>query len=652
VTAVTGLKRLGLAIAIAGAAVFGALAVVSYLIPADQVREAVKAQIRAATGLDPVLRGPAAVSLFPYGSVTFEDVALGEDNSGPPALAAERLVARLQFFPLLAGHIEIADVALRQPRIFVTIDAGGRSNWSGLIASLSRTLSPDPARGDALAGFSEFRIGNGIVTIRDDARGVIETLNDVDMSFAWPSISRSFAATGRFDWRGEAVDASVTLADFAAALKGDRSGLKIRLASPLIKFAFDGAMGRHPTAKIDGTFSADAASLREALVWLGQRPLPGGGFGRFALKAQTNVVGGTIALSAVNLDLDGNSAEGVLTFAADGRQTLQGTLAADTLDLTPYLSTIRLLAANNREWNRVPIVLDGLTGMDFDLRLSAAKVALAGAKIGRTAIAANLLNGKLTVTVGESEAFGGILKGSLVLAKSAQGAELKSQLQFSDVDLESCIGELFGIRRLEGKGSLGFAIEASGGSVYALTRTLTGSATLSGRQGAIAGLNVEQLLRRLERRPLSGGGEFRNGRTPFDKLTVSIKIAQGTAAVEEMSLEGAAVRLAMAGSTSIPARELDLKGTASLIKTSASAAETAFELPFVVQGPWDDPIMLPDPQSLINRSGAAAPLLKAVQDRRARDALRAAIQRLTGGQPDNPVPAASPPIAPVQAPAQ
>ena len=54
------------------------------------------------------------------------------------------------------------------------------------------------------------------------------------------------------------------------------------------------------------------------------------------------MVGGTIALSSVNLELDGNAAEGVLTFAADGRQTLQGTLAADELNLTPYLSTIRL----------------------------------------------------------------------------------------------------------------------------------------------------------------------------------------------------------------------------------------------------------------------------------------------------------------------
>ena len=101
--------------------------------------------------------------------------------------------------------------------------------------------------------------------------------------------------------------------------------------------------------------------MREALIWTGQQPLPGGGFGHFALKAQTNVAGGSIGLSNVNVELDGNSAEGVLTFATDGRKTLQGTLAAETLDLSPYVSTVRLLTTNQREWSSGPIGLDGLS---------------------------------------------------------------------------------------------------------------------------------------------------------------------------------------------------------------------------------------------------------------------------------------------------
>ena len=78
----------------------------------------------------------------------------------------------------------------------------------------------------------------------------------------------------------------------------------------------------------------------------------------------------------------------------------------------------------------------------------------------------------------------------------------------------------------------------------------------------------------------------------------------------------------------MPAREYDLKGTASL--TSAPNAAPGFDLPFVVQGPWDDPLIFPDPESLIRRSPASAPLLDAVKDRKTRDAVRSVPERFTG----------------------
>ncbi|MFL6950766.1 MAG: AsmA-like C-terminal region-containing protein, partial [Xanthobacteraceae bacterium] len=209
---------------------------------------------------------------------------------------------------------------------------------------------------------------------------------------------------------------------------------------------------------------------------------------------------------------------------------------------------------------------------------------------------------------------------------------------------ESCLGELFAVRRLEGRGNLALAFEASGASVLALTRTMNGQASLTANHGALAGLNLEQLLRRLERRPLSGAGDFRTGRTPFERLNVALKIAQGTANVLDVVMEGSAVKLAVGGSASIPARDLDLKGTATLVSSN-----DGFELPFVVQGRWEDPIMLPDAQMLIRRSGAAAPLLDAVRERRARDAVRAAIETLT--RTPGPAPAGPASSSPGQAPA-
>ena len=632
-TAATGLKRLGILVAGVLAAGVVALSAGSFLISADVARDAVKAQIRAVTGLDPVLRGPVEVSLFPSGTVSLADVVLGEDQGQASPLVAERLVAHLRFLPLLIGRIEIADIALDRPHIAVQIDTEGQSNWSPLLASLARALTPV----GRIVSFSEIRINGGTVSVRDAERDLVENMSEVELSLAWPSISKSFGATGRFVWRNEPVDASVTISDFLAALSGDTSGLKLRLSGAPLRLAFEGVMSNRPSFKVDGTLSADAPSLREALRWTGDTPLPGGGFGRFTLKAKANMVGGAMALSGVNLELDGNAAEGVLTYAANGRRTWQGTLAAEELDLTPYVSAIRLLTANAREWDRMPIALDGLTGFEIDLRLSAAKVTIGRAKVGRTAVAASLRGGKLLVTVGESQAFNGLIKGSLAIAKSETGADVRSEMQFTDVDLDTCLSELFGLRRLEGKGNVNFLLEGAGASVMNLTRTLAGTVTVTAQQGALTGINVEQMLRRLERRPLSGGGDVRNGRTPYERLNVVLKIANGAVTVEDASVDGAAVKIALTGAASIPARDLDLKGSASLLN---GPNDVAFELPFVVNGTWDDAFPLPDPASLIRRSGAAAPLLDAVRDKKTRDAVRSALERLSGPRPPVEAPVA------------
>ena len=108
-----GIKRLGLAVAAVFAMGFCVLFAISLAIPADTVRERVKAQIEAVTGLDPVLNGKVAVSLFPTGSVRFDDVRLGGQSDGTSALTTEQLVVRLRFFPLLIGQIEIAECRRR-----------------------------------------------------------------------------------------------------------------------------------------------------------------------------------------------------------------------------------------------------------------------------------------------------------------------------------------------------------------------------------------------------------------------------------------------------------------------------------------------------------------------------------------------------------
>src|SRR5215213_2453316 len=541
-TMAQGMKRLGMPVAaFFGVALIGLIGT-SWFLNRDALRQAVEAQIRAVTGLDLVVKGSIDVSVFPGSYVSFHDVGLKGAADADPALSVDVLTANLRLLPLLLRRFEIADVMMLRPHIRVVRDGNGESNWTPFIDTIARTMKPGA---ENQVSFSEIRIQDGLLSYEDAANQVTEKLGDIDLSLAWPSISRSFAATGQFDWRGERVDGSVSASDFIAALSGDRSGLKARLASAPFKLAFDGSVANRTSLMMEGTVTIDSPSLRNALRWTGQPPPGSGGFGRFALKARANVVGGSVALTNVNVELDGNVAEGVMTFANNGRQTLQATLAAGNLDFTPYISTVRLLASGARDWNRQLFDLNALSATDLDMRLSAAKLTVGASKLGRTAIGANLRNGTLALSVGEAQVYGGIAKGSFGIARSDAIADVKAQFQFTDVDLQACASELFGITKLSGRGNLSLALVASGASPFGLVSSLDGTATLNGHDGAIAGFNAEQLLKRLERRPLSGAGNFRSGSTPYDTLTVSLKFADGIATAEDVRVEGPAAKLSL-----------------------------------------------------------------------------------------------------------
>ncbi|MCS3727449.1 AsmA protein [Bradyrhizobium betae] len=605
-TMAQGMKRLGTPIAALLGVALIALIATSWLINRDALRRAVEVQIREVTGLELNVAGAIDISVLPASYISFHDVGLKGGGTGDPALHVDVLTANLRLLPLLLQRFEIADLTLLRPRIHVSLKPDGDSNWTPFIQTIARTMKPGA---DNQVSFSEIRIQDGVLNYEDAATHATEKFEDVDLSLAWPSISRSFAATGQFDWRGERVDGSISFSDFVAALSGDRSGLKARIASAPLKLAFDGSVANRTSPMMEGTVTIDSPSLRNALRWTGQ-PQPGsGGFGRFALKARANVVGPSIALTNVNVELDGNTAEGVMTYANNGRQTLQATLAADALDFTPYISTFRLLASGARDWNRQLFDLNGLSTTDLDMRLSAAKLTVGPTKLGRTAIGANLRNGTLALSVGEAQVYGGIAKGSFGIARSDTVADVKAQFQFIDVDLQACASELFGLSKLSGRGNINVSLLASGSSPFGLVQSLDGTATVTGHDGAISGFNAEQLLKRLERRPLSGGGNFRNGSTPYDSLTVALKFSDGVATAEDIRIEGPAAKITLTGTASVPTREYDMKGVASLNTTSG------FQLPFMVQGPWDDPLIFPDPEALIRQSPAATPFLDLLKQR-------------------------------------
>lgn len=596
-----------------------ALVALPYLVSGEQIRGVASRAIQSATGVVPRIDGPVRLVLLPRPAIQVQEVSLNDGSKNGPAVGA--LQASLQFWPLLFGDLKVATLTLERLRLAIELSPEGK-----LLSGLP--INPQIANDQEVP---ELRVVQGSMLIRVHGRGRDEIISGVDASLNWSGAS--LTATGSFMIGQKPANGTLVIADTAALAKGQRSALRLRIESEPARFAYEGGVSlQESVLHGEGSFSADGRSLRDALALFGASVPSPTGFGRFSIKSKVSLTPIALTFTGLSLELDGNRADGGLIWKRDvTRPILQGTLASDVTDLSIYQSPFRFMAAGGREWNPAPIQISLLQNFDLDLRLSCGKLIAGKIEIGKVAIALGAKNRLFTAAIGEAQFYGGTLRANASWNAADEIPSLRLDANFNNFDLERGLGGLSGFRRLEGKGSLTLAITAQGRSVKEIADAVSGKAELAMKQGALAGINAESVLRRLERRPLSGTAGLRGGRTPFERLSGNVAIERGVAKLSVLEIESTILRIHLDGTTSIPRREFDLRGMASLIRApQPGTQQVSFDLPFLIHGNWDDPYLLPDPDALIRHSGAAAPLLDAVRGRAAREAMRNVIETVTG----------------------
>ncbi|QFR31640.1 AsmA family protein [Ancylobacter sp. TS-1] len=603
------------------AAVLAAGVLAPKLASEERLRGEIESMVEAKAGRKPVIEGPVTFTVLPWPAIDVQGVSV-EEPRGRIAIGAARVV--LDLLPLLAGtlsadHIELtdADVTLNDP-------GDGIDAISALVAGLGVATSE-----------AEIYVRDGSLSIARPAGDEV-VIPQADVRIAWRG-GRDATIAGRTVWRDEPLDVDIGVSGLVALAAGGAGGLRVSVSGAPIELGFEGGMRLAGGPVVNGALSVSARQLRDTLEWLNLDAPTERGFGPFRLRGAALVSAQGVVLNEARIDLDGNSGVGGFNLRVDGsRSILQGSLAAEQLDLSPY-GQLALSGAQGGAWSREAIDLNRTRTMDVDLRLSASQVRVGDAAFQGMAASATLKGGKLSVAIGEAEAWGGLFRAVLHLAPldNGPGADMRLDISADDVALAQALGELFRLQRLEGTGSFRLSAGGSGASIMGIVQNLSGAFTLSGEKGALVGIDVGRILARLEKRPLSGGGDLRGGRTPFDAIVVDASISDGIAKLDRIEMSSSTLRIGLAGESSIAQRDLDFAGTAQLVGTAPAAAKAApsttatgapvaaaaapgeaeavaapvaFELPFIVRGDWDRPIVLPDPQALIRRSGAARPL--------------------------------------------
>lgn len=595
------MKRLALLLLLPLVLVLGVAVAAPKLASEGRLRAEALAVIGDVAGATPHIAGKVGFTVLPWPAIEVEGLSVGRDSLAALTVPKARIV--LHLLPLLTGRVRPERIELSEPELIIADRALPDAKP---LATLFGELGTDPRR-------ASLRVIGGEVLVRHG--DAVETvIHQIDGDIAWRG-GRDLVAEGGADWRGQRLDGTLRFSELASLAGGQAGRTRISVSGAPFALKFDGTVKLAGVPVVEGDITLSSAKVRDLLGWLDIEAPTREGFGPFSLKAHALLAPDNAALSNASIELDGNKSEGGFSLRRElGRLVVQGSFASGTLDLTTY-GRLALSDPEGTEWSRTPIDLGILKAIDLDLRLSAGEVRIGDSSIDRVAASALLKGGRLALTIGEAEAWNGTFHAAASLAApdTGTGVGVRVELAGTDVDLESSLGNLFKLERLQGTGNFRVALAGTGSSASEIAGNLAGSFTLNAAPGALLGIDVARVLDRLESRPLSGFGGLRGGRTPFDTLDAKATVKDGIAHIDELVVSSPSVRIVMGGDISIGERDLDLKGTAALLTPASAdgstAATSAFELPFVAQGPWDSPFLLPDPQALIRRSGAARPLL-------------------------------------------
>lgn len=608
--------------------VLTAAVVLPLLVPASELRRAAIAAVAGTTERGVTVSGDPVLRLLPTPRVELRKVTFSLPHG--QSLEADGVVSRISLWPLIFGHIVVSEVKLESPTLVLTGER--RAPQLGIVPFLAAADGP------------ELRVVDGTIAWRSESGLTRELVSGIVGRFDRVTGGAGMSVSVVFDWRDAAVEANLSVDDVKAFLNGTPTATRASLASNTASLRFRGQAGFGDRITADGTLNADADSLRAWLEWVGLRPPTNRGLGAFAVTAHAALDGQNLALSNLIVDLDDNRSEGALLVKLGGdRPTIQGTFASDRLSLNPY-GRMRLTGNNGREWSRDPFDLSFLDKFDLDLRLSAGQITAENTVFTTVAASAVLTNGRLVLALGQTSGWNGMLRGTATLsprwsggAGDHGGLSIRVEAECSDIALEQALDDIAGVSAFEGTGTLQFDLQGEGRTAQEIAQSLSGTVGLTSESGDIMGFDVAQLLRRIQKQPLSAAADSRGGRTPFTKLDVEASLRHGLATVNSMTIDGDQVHLEMDGTIDVAQRTLSLSGEAAL-KSSAKGGELeAISLPFVMEGPWVAPRIMADPLSLIERSGAAQPLLEAVKSRKAGAAIHTMIEKLV--KPVTPQPA-------------
>jgi AsmA protein len=550
---------------------------------------------QSALGAQAQMRPAMRLRLLPAPQIEFADLRV----SGPDGafdLEAPRAQARLRLTALLAGRIEFASLRLVGPSASVEADA--LADMTALLRALGQLAQGAPSAPDSITIMG----GEMLLRGRD---GASRAFRDVRLALEWRG---DVSAAGSFLHGGERFTVEGLLTHPALALRGEDSPFTLKIASDVLNLSLNGVVAGGARWLVEGRLASASERLRSLLALLDARPAAPTRLNRFALSGQFRALPQTLSLADLKLALDQNAFEGSLTLrSGEARPRLSGTLAARALEMKGADLGLGGLVASDKGWSRERIAFPAFDAFDADLRISASRAHFGRFVLSDAGLLVKVEGGAFEAVLADSQAYGGKLRGRLTM-RGGEALDMRLAATFSGLESGALLRDLSGKARIAGPANGDVSLSASGANAAALMESLSGQARASVGRGEIMGLDIEQAVRRAERRPLSIAADMRAGQTKFTNAEFEASATRGAISLTRAEITGLGMEMTIAGEASAPERSLRL-AIAAAPPRSGGGQKREPVIFLDLEGPWDEPSLSLDADKLIRRSSAAAPLL-------------------------------------------
>lgn len=365
-----------------------------------------------------------------------------------------------------------------------------------------------------------------------------------------------------------------------ADAKQGAAAVKARLESPL---AVDQQAGRLEVPNLAGTVEiSNPAMPARALV--------------IALVASATVdYRNGKASSRVSTRFDETQAQADLRFPRLSPLQTVFDLNIDRLDLDRYLPVGVAPKPPTGAPVDSPVDLKLLEGLDLSGSARIGALQVARIKMSKLRFDLRARDGRLELNPLGLALYGGTANGDLTA--DSHGNEVTLHQKLVGVDTNPLLKDAIDKDLIEGRGDLGLDLAAHGQTVAAMKKTLSGSARIALRDGAIKGINLAQSFREAKALISARQDAVQQARmadkTDFTELTASFRIADGVAHNDDLAAKSPFLRLAGSGDIDVPAGRIDYLAKATVVNTSGGQGGkelgqvAGLTVPVRISGPFD-----------------------------------------------------------------